>query len=319
MKSRREMLRSLAAWFLPVFAPAGCPADVRPYRADAVLTLGSLPLYRRRGVGSGYAVCRRLEGDSGAAWFLGFAGGSWPERAVGLNRLGYYCELAADGDGAALESAYFGFLTVSEERDLAQARQSVKDPQRTSRFSVIEGRLGRTAFCRTARFSAPAELRWPQWPSLLARAVEAVRSERAACRDKDGRSPFLRAVLEAVRSPAPDRSQLFVYGGQAHRLETSKRPAADLSERFGRPVVILSGAVHSAKTGARSRFRLWLEQDPAVPLPLRIELRPRPFLRLAFEYDPAVLQRDGVERMPFAAHGPGLSPWAKRATTGPTG
>jgi hypothetical protein len=301
MRSRRHILKALAASLLPAFARLDCPADVRPYRADAVLMLGSLPIYRRRGVGSGYAVCRRVETDAGAAWLLGFAGGSWPQRARGLNRLGYYCEVVSSGAESAPTASYFGFLTVSEEADLAEARRSLDAGHPTAAFSVIAGQVGRVSLCRLARFSAPAELGWPQWSTLLAGALEAIRSPRLICQDAAGAGPFLHAVREAIDSPASHRSQRFVYGGYAHRLETAKRPAPHLAERYGRPVLVLSGAVHSGRTGNKSRFKLWLEDDPAATLPLRIELQPRSFLRLSFEYDPSVVEQDVVERVPFGA------------------
>ena len=301
MRSRRWILKTLAASLVPGFARLDCPADVRPYRADAVLLLGSLPIYRRRGVGSGYAVCRRVETEAGTAWMLGFAGGSWPERARGLNRLGYYREIVSAEAESATKVSYFGFLTVSEEGDLAEARRSLDVGHATAAFSVIAGQVGQVSLCRMARFSAPAELGWPQWSSLFARALEAIRSPRVICHDAAGAGPFLHAMRAAIESPAPRLFQSFIYGGYTHRLETAKRPAPHLAERYGRPVLVLSGAVHSGRTGNKSRFKLWLEDDPAATLPLRIELQPRAFLRLSFEYDPSVVEHDVVERVPFAA------------------
>lgn len=305
MRNRREILKALAAAVVPAFARLNCPSDVRPYRADAVILLGSLPIYRRRGVGSGYAVCRRLEGRAGPLRLLGFAGGSWPERAKGLNRLGYYREILSDGDEPLREGSYFGFLSVSDESDLAEARRSLNAAGPMTPFSVIEGQVGEVALCRTARFAAPAGTGWAQWSSLLPEALEAVRSAAISCGGAAGTGPFLHAVREAIRSPDPHRSQWFVYGGYLHRLETVKRPAPELAERYGRPGFALSGLVHSGKTGRKSRFKLWLEADPDAVLPLRIELQPRSFLRLAFEYDPAVVEHDLLEQVPFALSEPG--------------
>jgi hypothetical protein len=300
MRNRREILKVLAAAVVPALARLDCPGDVRPYRADAVIMLGSLPIYRRRGVGSGYAVCRRLEGGGGARWLLGFAGGSWPERAKGLNRLGYYREIVSDGGESALRGSYFGFLSVSHETDLAEARRSVHASGPVAAFSVIEGQVGEFALCRTARFAASAGSGWPQWSSLLPAALAAVRSATASLRDSAGAGPFLHAVREAILSPESHGSRLFAYGGYLHRLETAKRPAPHLAERFGGPIVILSGTVHSGKTGGQSRFKLWLEAEPGAVLPLRIELQPRSFLRLSFEYDPGVVAQDLIEQVPFS-------------------
>ncbi len=300
MRNRREILKILAAVALPASARLECPPGVRPYRADAVILLGSLPIYRRRGVGSGYAVCRRLEGMSGPRWVLGFAGGSWPARAKGLNRLGYYREIVSEED-PALEASYFGFLSVSEENDLAEARGSVEGSRGVAPFSVIEGQLGRAPLCRTARFAAPEGSGWPEWSSLLVGALEAVRSAKVGCREAAGAMPFLHAVREAIRSRTPQYAQWFAYGGYLHRLETSRRPAPHLTDRLGRPADVLLGTVHSGKTGQKSRFTLWLEQDPEAVLPLRIELQPRSFLRLSFEYDPSVIERDLLQQVPFTA------------------
>lgn len=97
------------------------------YRIDATIVLFGVPVYRRKGVGSGWA---RIEESAGERW-LRFAAGSLPGNAQGLNRLGFVEERASQ-DGSHLFRIHYGFArsrSVQAQKVLVAAaavRQSIR-------------------------------------------------------------------------------------------------------------------------------------------------------------------------------------------------
>ena len=69
--------------------PDPSSASTRKCRADAQMLLLALSLLRRRGVGAG----RVIWSENAKSRLLDFTGYSLPERAAGLNRLGFIREL----------------------------------------------------------------------------------------------------------------------------------------------------------------------------------------------------------------------------------
>ena len=63
------------------------------YRADATILLFSFPLYTRSDVGGAVALVEERKQDDNSILSFEFAAGSAPERARGLNRLGYFQEI----------------------------------------------------------------------------------------------------------------------------------------------------------------------------------------------------------------------------------
>jgi hypothetical protein len=59
--TRREATAALLAPLLSGMRKRECPIGVRAFRADATILLGIIPIYKRQGVGSGYALCRQTE------------------------------------------------------------------------------------------------------------------------------------------------------------------------------------------------------------------------------------------------------------------
>ena len=66
---------------------------LKRYRADAVILLLGIPIYKRAGVGSGQVAVEETGEGAQARRTLFFAAGSDPKRAHGLARLGWMREV----------------------------------------------------------------------------------------------------------------------------------------------------------------------------------------------------------------------------------
>ena len=109
-------------------APGASRTTSRTYRADAVILLLGITVFRRAGVGGGKASLEETGEGASLSRTLFFAGGSDPARAHGLSRLGWMREVVLGPASAPSEATYFGVLTSSPEESLEHARQSVATP-----------------------------------------------------------------------------------------------------------------------------------------------------------------------------------------------
>src|SRR5271165_4023012 len=99
----------------------------RRYVASATITLFSIPLGTKNGVGSGYTLIEEARGPSGKTVSIQFGAGSYPENARGLNRLGFIQEaVSEEPSGAMEECAYLAFMTTSREKNLDQAKKALE-------------------------------------------------------------------------------------------------------------------------------------------------------------------------------------------------
>ena len=78
---------------------------------------------------------------------LQFAGGSWPQKAHGVNRLGFIQETVTEkSNGEPVDARYFGFMTSSAEKNFDQAKiwqkkvlaVDPKDPEAAYTIGVID-------------------------------------------------------------------------------------------------------------------------------------------------------------------------------------
>ncbi len=305
--SRRGFLYCLAGLAALPSAPAGAvdaALQSRRYRADAVVTVLSIPIVTKSGVGSGFAEMEETGPDNQRKLSLRFAAGSLPDKAAGLNRMGYIQEEIIRRGNEPAKAGYFGFMTSSDEHDLDEARQAMKQGQDTSSlpYSVIAGSAepgGYRAF--KTRFYPDGSYTWADWNGLLAQArhVAASSTGQAPARDLDDNgtvpAPMLCTLVEAMRHDEENLERLFVWGDQEYVLKVRKdrdeKMGARLADRnlTDRPadVVRLTGKASNRHTGKGSKFRLWYDAGGESILPLRIEYRPRSFLHLIFEADPS--------------------------------
>jgi len=271
------------------------------YRADAVIVLLSVPVYRRPGVGSGFASLSEAAQDGERCYSLRFAGASRPERAAGLDRVGAIREVAVEKGAVLSEAAYFGVLTSSPEETLEEGQRSLaKSANKWNEYTAIEGQsqsgLTRSA---VAHFQLPAA----GAPNLrvIAEARANFQTTRPAWREhqwpsRKAEAPptFLYALMRAIRSQERTSEQWYVYSDRSYRLRLEKEPDRQQGKRFAelglasRPdrVLEVRGRTREERSGRQTTFRLWIEDSPESSLPLRIEFQPRSYLRLSFEVDP---------------------------------
>jgi len=270
------------------------------YRADAVIVVLSVPVFRRTGVGSGFASLEQAVRGEERYSSLRFAGASRPERAAGLDRMGAIREVVRERGAALSEAAYFGVLTSSSEETLEEGRRSLgKNANKWNEYTAIDGqsryRLTRSA---VAHFRLPAA----EAPKLrvIAEARANFQTSRPPWRESrwpsDDLAPptFLYALMRGIRRPQRTSEDWYVYSERSYRLRLEKEPDRQQGQRFAelgltsRPdrVIEVRGRTREQRSGRQAAFRLWIEDGPENALPLRIEFQPRSYLRLSFEVDP---------------------------------
>lgn len=306
--TRRDLFRLLlgALGCQPGWANSGAAGEqLRQYRADAVVTLLSIPIVTKRGVGSGYASLRQEGSGSDRRLCLRFAAGSWPKEAHGLNRLGYIEEVVEERGEQPCRAGYFGFMTSSDEHSVDEARKALNsNGVEAVPYSTILGQSEPgTYFATKTRFQSEEGYTWSDWSELLPKARRAVDSNDATVlanerRPDDGSvaSPFLYSLWRAITAPASDQELRYAWGECDYALEVEKKPDSSMGSKLAKRsltqhpsrVVRLVGKARNLKSGKQSKFRFWYEEGAYSLLPLRIEYRPRSFLHLIFEADPAI-------------------------------
>lgn len=296
--TRRVFLQAIAAVSAPLPSVwAMKPLLRRDYRADAVILLFSLPIYTREGVGGGFAAAR-LQDDSGQTIeSLQFAAGSDPERARGLNRLGFIQETVKSDGTSAPESIYTGFMTASDEESFAQAKNALEKSGDKLQYQGIEGEIhSGAARSRSVRFETPATWNWTKFEELYPFAEQMIRQaspkgKEVVLQARSATRSFLSAMMQTIRDPQVKTECTFVYGGGEHKLIAEKRSDEKIAKRladrgltrFPERIIAIHGRLQELRGSRGSKFRIWFEKGSDNPLPLRIEFQPKAFLALAFE------------------------------------
>ena len=269
------------------------------YRADAQVLLLGLPLLHRAGVGGGSAAWREYPKPQGALRFLEFTGFSRPDRAAGLNRLGFIQEMARFSGNDAAESLYFGLMTSSPEENAEDARKALHSHAPEVAYSVVDGHISPAAVeTATAHFTAPAQWSTENRRELVERARMAIES---APRNESGHSaqggtalPFLQAVAGMLRQPGLTETR-YVYNGRTYRMWMNRAPDAKAAAYFQKhgllstngKVICGTGRLRREAGGKEISFRIWFDPGAKLPVPLRIEYQAKSYLRLTFEAEPA--------------------------------
>jgi hypothetical protein len=267
----------------------------RRYRATAQILVLSLPLVRWPNVGGGSVVWREATPHKERLRLLEFSGFSRPDRAAGLNRLGFIRELSRVSAAGATESVYFGLMTASPEETAEEARKSLHPKAKEAAYTAIDGRLaGGSVETVIAHFMAPANWSVANRTELIQLARKALaatppKPTETDARDADAR-PFLETLANGLRQTGPVEAR-FAYAGRFYRLWLAKEPDPKATANFrerrlvsaNSQVIRASGRLRREAGGKESHFRLWVEQGADRPLPLRIEYRARSYLRLIFD------------------------------------
>jgi hypothetical protein len=299
-------LSLLALSFVPMLPAAEAPRPEttlrRSYRADANIVLFGIALFSRGNVGGGFArLTETPDGPRNDVRLL-FVSGSLPERAHGLNRMGYIEESVSESNTRPGHAEYFGFMTSSGEESLADAKKALHGPSDGEvQFVASRGEIdGAGARHTVRRMMLPASSRWTDAPHLLELVQEDLDQPGNDAKYADlshGERPgtFLYTVLSMVRSPVRTTDGSFVHNGKLFHLHAVKRPDEKAGAEFmanqmissPRDAVELAGLIRNAKTGVETTFRVWFDRTSPNALPLRFEFQPKSYLRLVFEAVPA--------------------------------
>jgi hypothetical protein len=299
MFSRRLFLRSLAGTVVARSLHAGLEISQRPevfcrrYTVTATVTLLSVALVSRSGVGGCYITIEDAQPRTTA---IQFAAGSWPEKARGLNRLGYIKEIVTEKtSGRPASCDYFAFMTSSQEKNLDQAKRAVSTPENGAAqeipYAAAEG-AGREGRFRSklAHLSLSSAFQWRDLDRLMARlpadfaaAENPEIAERGLPEGENAPATFLYAVRRAILDPAPESQGMLVYNGKQYQLHTRKQREYAAGSRMIR----LDATLLNDITGHTTPFAVWFEEGSERRPPLRFEYQARSFLRLTFAANPA--------------------------------
>jgi hypothetical protein len=287
--SRRGFAGLMVALFFGPRRGKGSNPEMLPvlksYRADAVILLLGIPIYKRAGVGSGQVSVSKSGEGTQMRRTLFFAAGSDPKRAHGLARLGWMREMGYGPGPTPSETEYFGVMTSSPEESLDSARKSAAEsPNGRSQFAAVNGRhtAGRSRSA-LARFEFASDAGWSS-SSLIEKsqgafAPTAEWRENSWPKSPDQPPATFLFQLEALLKQREKCAGTYVYNEQQYLLELG----APQQGRAPDHLLSIKGSVRNQRTGNRTAFRVWLENTPGSVVPVRIEFQPRSFLRLSFE------------------------------------
>jgi hypothetical protein len=270
----------------PVEGTAGAASRTtsRIYRADAVILLLGITIYRRAGVGGGQASLEETGEGASLRRTLFFAAGSDPKHAVGLRRMGWIREIVLGPAAGTAEAAYFGVMTSSPEESLEHARKSVDErPTAKSTFSAVSGR-NTPGHSRSAvtHFEYSANALWSDH-ALIDHAQSTFQANvdwrETSWPNSPNQTPptFLLLVATLFKQRTRRATGRYVYNEQEYLLELEMQPA-------GRDRLLpFKGKIRNLRTGKETLFRVWLENDSDSIVPVRIEFQARSFLRLTFD------------------------------------
>ena len=304
LEAMRHLPAAMACLLFVCLLPA---AELRPetqerwYRADANITLLGITVFSRANVGGGFARVIETSAETGPSVRLLFISGSLPERAHGLNRMGYIEESVSTGERGRAE--YLGFMTANGEENLADAKKALHGPVGGEvEFVASRGEIGHTSAHDTVRhLSLPSSARWTDAPRLRGAVEENLAQPGSGDGYADlshGQHPgtFLYTLLSMARSPARVTDGSFVHNGKLFHLHAVKRPDAKAGAQLAVAHLIstpgdameMAGVIRNEKTGAETTFRLWFDRASPCSLPLRFEFQPKSYLKLVFEAQPAM-------------------------------
>ncbi len=276
------------------------PAVHRIYRADAYIHLMAIPILSRQDVGGGYAVVERAAAGEQSIVGLQFAGGSLPERARGLNRVGLIQEAVVERNRIPLEAAYFGFMVSSGEKNLDQARKSLQpDSAGAVPYSAAfgSGRAGRFQ-CTVSHLAVPARFNWSNFDQLnhvmrerIDEGADAKHFDVALEGGSIVPNTFLYSMHRAILSDSATFSRPIVYNGKNYVLATEKQGDFRMGQQLAargathnpNAVWRVNGSTTETATRQSTNFQVWYEKGDVSGLPLRIEFYPKSFLKLVFE------------------------------------
>lgn len=253
---------------------ARAAAFQRRYRMDAAILLLGAPLFTRRAAGGAYASVEISGNQGSTATALQFAAGSSPARAHGLNRFGILREAVVERtDGTELSFA--GLMTRSGEESFEQGRKALLSRVRAAEGIVARGHtFGSTIQTWIDNIALSPDYDWSNVSQTLG---DALRHSPSAPPRETASGPattFLHAMRGAALCGETVQRRKFTHAGKFYWLETRRQPDHPLE---------LDGAIYDLNGARRAEFRTAYAAGDESGIPMRIEYRPRSFLRLTFE------------------------------------
>jgi hypothetical protein len=184
-------------------------------------------------------------------------------------------------------------MTSSPEETMDSARKALRPASGEVVFTAIDARLRAGAVdALVAQFQAPATAVVHNREDLIRSARTALDAAVRKPLEFDPRTttalPFLHSLFDAYRRGA--NSTTYTYGSRLYSLTLQRASDEPASAAFrqakllppGGNAVRVSGKIRAAG-GKEYDFRIWLEAGASRPVPLRIDYRPKAYLRLTFE------------------------------------
>jgi hypothetical protein len=203
--------------------------------------------------------------------------------------------LSRVADDGASESLCFGLMTASPEETAEEARKALHPTAKTVTYTAIDCHMTKGAVeTVVAHFMAPAQWSAKNRSELVERARMTLSASPPKPPEFDARGvetrPFLQALADVLRQRARAEAQ-FVYNGRLYHLWLEKTPDPKATAYFRKrglvsasvQVVRAAAKLRREAGGQESTFRLWVEEEAAQPIPLRIEYRAKSYVRLIFE------------------------------------
>lgn len=295
-------------------AGAPAPRASARYRIDAtvLLPLLSIPFASRDDVGFATVLLRDLPRTSSTEIrSYEFFGASFPERARGLNRMGFFREAVGRGRGGAVWTAHFGALSSSPETSRSEVELDGDESVRP--YTVLDGFTDRRGSSnRDVRIHLDGswlssrmfyERLLPVWRETDPEAESSLPPTQYT--DPLGFLSIVEHALATVardhaggrrvgraRHPFVHKAEPMVLERRAHQIDRGRaRHYAELG------LVEPSATVHRIDFRILDRdddrvqaFRLWTELPPAddgqaddLPMPLGFEFNAKSFLKLKAE------------------------------------
>ncbi|MEX2300664.1 MAG: hypothetical protein WD733_06990, partial [Bryobacterales bacterium] len=208
------------------------------YRADVTILLLSLPIYRRRGAGGGCVEVEQRRDADRDSLAIRFSAGSYPEQARGLNRLGYIEEVIISRASQVEELAYFGFLTSSREKDVAEARRALEESGQTAvTYSAAEGHIRSGAeTSRKSSLNLPDVHTWTQTGPLLEQVRTAfladTEAETHTRKHQGAPATFLFSLLSAAWGRESTFEASYSYLAKDYHMRVEKKADLETGRRM---------------------------------------------------------------------------------------
>ena len=278
--------------------PAPVHRYVKTYAATAYISVLSITVFSRNGVGFGRASAQEEVSSAERNISLQFLSGSYPGRAHGLNRFGFIQENIHERNHQCAEADYFGLITARGEESLAQAKAALEAKgQEKTPFVAAQASIDSTSARYDIRhMMLPSSYRGSNAEQLLSEVrasflrPEAGQLERHEALHGKFIGTFLYSLREAMLAKGSSYETRFLYNGKTFQLRADKRH----DEKTGRElqkaevtantatVTQLDGAITNVETKEVTTFRLWFDSASDDLLPLRFEFRPKSYLKLVF-------------------------------------